>query len=317
MSKTIKVNELKQGDILLFSHTDEWDSKLISLITDSPVSHAAMSYYDYSEIVEETPPCAVVAKLKERKVGREITVMRLKKYEDMTKVLDIAKKYVNEKEPYANANLVFILIYLLFEKATISLKLQKLLCTLMKFVMSELIKLIDDVFRKDTHPMVCSQFVYNCYETAGEEYKLKISAKSSSKCILSKIKEYIENNRESLKGKLSININQIKAKNDSIIDINKDELLKSIYEEITFNSNQELLMNSDKLDEDFVSLVCEFSLILNNLYNNTECNEGFLESDNNVLNNIIDKLYEMEEYFVTPGDLLFNCDDLKNVGILE
>ena len=311
MKETIKIEELKQGDILLFSHTDEWDSKLISLITNSPVSHAAMSYYDYSQIVEETPPCAVVNELEQRKTGREITVMRLKNDEDMTKVLDIAKKYVEEKEPYGNANLIFIFVYLLFEKAAISVKLQRLLCTLIKFILSELIKLLDDVFRKGTHPMVCSQFVYNCYMTAGDEYRLKIWSKSGKNNILNKIKDYIEENKESLHEILNMNITKIEEEHNCALEINKEELLKSMYEELILDSKTGSLISEENLEEDFVILVCKFLLLLSKLYNRSrgECNDN--------INNIINDLCAMEEYFVTPGDLLVNCDNLQNIGVLE
>ena len=108
--KTIEIRDLKQGDILLFSPTADWESRLIALITKSPVSHAAMSYYDYNEIVEEIPPYTQVNSIKDRIVNRKITVMRLTPFnKDMSKVLDIAKNCVTNREPYTKMDLIIVI----------------------------------------------------------------------------------------------------------------------------------------------------------------------------------------------------------------
>lgn len=314
----VKVEELKQGDILLFSHTDDWMSKLISLITNSPVSHSAMSYYNYSEIVEETPPCAIVNLIEERKVGREITVMRLNTAnEDMTKVLDIAKECVQDQEPYSFGNLVFSLIYILFKKATINLKLQRLLCTLMKYVISEIIELIDDKFCNGAHPMVCSQFVYYCYENAGEEYRLIISEFSSQKSILTQVKDYISKNKESLEPKLIKDIDTINVEDNIISEVDREALIIEIYNEFKNESSAQISENRNVLDESFVIATHEFCAVLSYIYGKNKTKELLTKSEGDLRSKVIDELSAIEEYVVTPGDLLINCNNLIKVGILE
>ena len=314
----IKIEDLKQGDILLFSHTEEWESKLISLITDSPVSHAAISYYSCKEIAEETPPCAIVNLIEERKTGREITVMRLNSSEkDMTKVLDIAKKYVEDEEPYTKANLVFILVYILFKKLTVNLKLQKLLCTLMKYVISGLIKYIDNKLREGSHPMVCSQFVYNCYKNAGEEYNLIISEFDSGKSILAQVKEYINNNKIALENKMVNDIERIKAEYNEISSVEEEDLIRNIYNELKIQLESGIEKNNSQLYEEFVIAVHEFTSVLNYLYNQDKTKKLVIKNKEELQSKGIDSLSDIEEYFVTPGDLLYNCRNLINIGILE
>jgi hypothetical protein len=318
-NKTIKISELRQGDILLFSYLpDDWESKLIALLTNSPVSHSAMSYYTNNEIVEETPPDAQINPIKERVADRTITIMRFDNTEvDLKKVLDAAQKYVNLKEPYPMSNLVFVGLYILLKRIIISKELQILLCPVLKLVIGDLIELIDNKYYPGEHPMVCSQFVYHCYEEAGEEYKLIIKEFPDTKCLLGLVQEYINENKSGLEPKLAVNLGNIKSGNLEAIP-EMDKRLENIYQELVKETDMVNTVSnniSDLLDEEFVLTVHEFCSVTNGLFYKDK-DLLVTNEDNRLISKPIEDLLEHEEYFVTPGDLLNNCKNLINMGTL-
>ncbi|MGB8451890.1 MAG: hypothetical protein WCD89_06105 [Anaerocolumna sp.] len=316
-NKTIKVNELKQGDILLFSYLqDDWESKLIALLTQSPVSHSAMSYYTNDEIVEETPPDAQVNPIKKRVADRTITVMRFSDTEaDLKKVLDVAKKYADLKEPYPMANLIFVGLYILLKRVIISKELQILLLPILKLVIGDLIELVDNKYYPGEHPMVCSQFIYHCYEEAGKEYKLIVRDIPSLKCLLEQVQNYINENKSRLELKLATDLDSIKAGRQDAMPVT-DKLLEALYQELKKTSDIENRNNStDLLGDEFVMAVHEFCSVIYKLYNNEDA--LLVKNEENILSsNPIASLLEHKEYFVTPGDLLTNCKNLTNMGTL-
>jgi len=317
-TKVIKISDLKQGDILLFSAVlDDWESRLIAYLTKSPVSHSAMSYYDNSEIVEETPPCAQINSTKDRIVDRVITVMRLDASDlDMTKILDIAKSYVMDKEPYPMINLVFIGMYLLLKKTMINCKLQRLLVALMKHVIGDLVRFIDEIIYPGLHPMVCSQFVYCCYEEAGEEFKIICKDDSTMKSLVEYVQEYINDNKLNMESKLVNDINRIKVDN-TYQAIDTEKLLEEIYNELENEPDNTLCNQENFLEEEFVITTHEFCSTLSNLFHyNKEAN--LLQNNENMLvSKSIKAMIDNEEYFISPGDLLTNCTNLINLGTLD
>lgn len=315
-STIVKFNELKKGDVLLFSHTDDWYSTMISLITNSPISHAAMSYYDYTSIVEEVPPCATVNPIKESSAGRQVTVMRInREYLDMGKVLEVAEQYVVDKAPYAKKNTAFIVLYILITKIPLPVTLQKLLLPLIKYVIADMINKINNKYFEGQHPMICSQFVYRCYEEAGDEYKLIMNDSKKGKTLLSQIQEYISNNRLNLEHKLVSDFKNIEFDENHLV-IDEEATLKEIYEALKKQLDLDAVGLTKAFDEEFVIATHEFCTVLHNLYNPENNSGALIKSEKNLKSVAINSLMDVEEYFVFPGDLLNKCTNLINIGIL-
>jgi len=317
-SNIVKISELKKGDVLLFSHTDEWHSKLISLLTNSPISHASMSYYNCTEIVEEVPPCASVNSLIESAKGRQVTVMRFDRNDlDMVPVLKIAEKYYNNKEPYVpKDSLYMMIVYILITKIPLPVILQKLLIPIIRCVVASIIKYIDEKNFEGKHPMICSQFVYRCYEEAGDEYKLIIDGFGKEETILSQVQEYINKNTSSLENKLATNINAIDVKEEDLL-IEEEVILKKIYEALEKQVDSNSIGLTQELDEEFVVAIHEFCAVMLHLHN-PKSNEILLNKTEKALNSVaIDSIMDVEEYFVFPCDFLNKCTNLINIGILE
>ncbi|KNY25778.1 hypothetical protein [Pseudobacteroides cellulosolvens] len=321
--KTIKIDDLKQADVLLFSASEDAVSQLISKITESPVSHSALSYYDCNKIAEETPPYAKINDIKERIVNREITVMRLTPWkDDMSKVLDIAANYIDSKVPYSKLNLAFVGMYMLLKKSLVNLKLQRLVGLLLKHITYELIKIVDGAVYGSVQPMVCSQFVYNCYENAGKDYKLIIKNESTNKSLLKYIQEYIDKNKSNLEPKLFTDIlklfeNKVNSDGSMPSSNYEEDLLKEIYSELEADKLQTSPTDNISLDEELVVAAHEFCSVIQHIYGSTNNTALVIKGENKLESKPINEMVDIEQYFVTPGDLLTNCINLTIIGTLD
>ena len=118
----MNINDLKAGDILLFSpEKGSFISWAITYLTDAPVSHAAMFYEEKSQsIIEETPPQVAINHAAERFEGREIYVRRLNSKEDLplSPVIEKAQNYLNNAEPYDHSGLYTVGLLLVYKKFT-------------------------------------------------------------------------------------------------------------------------------------------------------------------------------------------------------
>ena len=116
----MEIDELQPGDILLFSGAKDRISQAIMLLTDSLVTHSALSYTENDRIVEETPPSVRIFQLDindERLKGRKIYVHRFKTHQNsLAPVLNAATAYLNQETPYANNNLYLLALILVYKK---------------------------------------------------------------------------------------------------------------------------------------------------------------------------------------------------------
>jgi len=315
MSKnnTITVDELKQGDILLFAPGNNWVFKIIAFLTDCDVSHAAFSY-NKTQIIEETPPHAMVSSLDERRGDRQVTVMRLNpEVDDMDKIINIANQYVTKKTPYPKALIGILAVYFLIKKVIPGRTLWHLVSQLLKVVMTQLMEFIDKEFYGDTHPMDCSQFVYHCHQEAGGSYKLIPKEKEKIVSILHLVEAHLEDHASDYKDKLAGSISDISLTSEHI-DI--DDLLATIYHELKHPSEPSVTADAIVLEKDIVITIHEFCMVLDHFLSKT----GFTtpeETAGSFVSPSVHHILIMEEYFITPGDLLNGFKNLSCVGTLK
>lgn len=296
-SKTIKQNELKKGDILLFSviHGD-WESELIALLTDAPVSHTAM-VYDETHIIEETPPSAAINDLSERIKNRDIYVMRLKNVNDLSSTIEIADKYAKANWPYADNALPFIGLYMIGKKYIFTGNKQKIYNKILECALAALIDINNKKKYGDKAPMMCSQFAYHCYKESG--HKININ-NNVDETILSKMREYFNSNKKDLLQEPSP----------------KDELNYVIPDKNTLNKLVQELREEIKNNDKAANEALSDNLMLT-AYRFSSCFvDTFGKNKDNGIVDIFDKLEELYEYFVSPGDLLLHTTNLEFKGIL-
>ncbi len=314
-TKEIGVSDLHQGDVMVFS-PDEEDtlSRAIAWVTDSTVSHAAMVYYSNDEIAEETLHGLVVTPTKARvESQRMATVLRLKSEIqdlDMKKVVDVAAKYVNNDEPYATADLLFLAIYFLFKKCSQDTKVNKALAKIIKLAMMALIEMTDEKLYPGKDPMQCSQFVYHCYREAGPEYRIILKKEQDVKKynLLQLVKEQTSGRNLSYKKIKKDLIKEVRRERKGVQGpisnkVNVDAAQKAAKEllEALQSNNMQEVVQPIQLDKEFMNLVQKFCILLT-------------KSDN--LAEAIEKLVNLEEFFVSPGDLLSRTENLEEIGVL-
>lgn len=314
-NRKVKREDLKPGDIILLTPIPgDSIGKLISVLTDAPVSHATMGYYDTIYVIEENEPNVQINILEKKIANRSAYVLR---HEDTTldfnKVIDIAKKYYDEEVPFAKNNLYIMGIYFLATDITKCLTgpLQGVLTSLFYIGMTELVKIYSKRVYGKVHAMTCSQFVYHCYRQAGEQYQLKLKNPLGENSLLKQVKAYIESNPES-NGDEGTNWNsqQIALKED-VSQEEKDQVLEALYS--TLMNGKEDRNGSLGLTESLVEAVSGFM----KQAAVTFCGITGENLEVKSVSDIIELFLDNEEYLVSPGDLLNNCANLELLGILE
>lgn len=170
------VEDFQAGDILLFKidKNSDWISRAISLLTNSDVSHAAL-YMGKSILSDEGLDGLACHQIANDMTGRPVYVERLNPNLDMTPVLLAANKMIGQQEPYNKLALVQLGLLLLYKKEFPIDSLDRLL---LKWVFDAATVAINEyshkIFSPGKEPMVCSQYVYQCYQDAGADYQLLI-----------------------------------------------------------------------------------------------------------------------------------------------
>lgn len=113
MKTELSINELKKGDVLLFSVLQgDIISSLIGLLTNSDVSHAAL-YADEEKqtLLEATGEHPVLENpARERFAGRTIHVYRNRALPSLDPVVETGRKYLQQKLPYGGIYLLGLLL---------------------------------------------------------------------------------------------------------------------------------------------------------------------------------------------------------------
>ncbi|AOE49790.1 hypothetical protein KS2013_1070 [Kangiella sediminilitoris] len=291
------VRDLKPGDVLLFSPEEgSWISKAITWLTDAPVSHAAMTYQLPTKLVEETPPAVRIADATLRFVDRTVHVMRLNKpVDDFKPVMDVAAKYLNGQAPYSMNNLYLLGILLLYKKFTPNDETQKIILKILKSLTERLLDAINQMKYPDKHPMVCSQFVFECYLEAGKAYRLSIKdgvLKSDSPRPNLITKAFKHTRKNSQLANLSAG-----AESDD------EQLAKQLYHAM----NDETLLASGVVSDELLDSIHDFAQTLHAVSQELELAKADPRQGLAILQ-------AQSSMFVTPGDLLRHCPELRHVG---
>ncbi|GAA4353017.1 hypothetical protein [Kangiella taiwanensis] len=293
------VRDLNAGDILLFSPEEgSWISKAITWLTDAPVSHAAMTYQIPTKLVEETPPAVRIAEATMRFPGRTVHVMRLNKpIDDFKPVMDVAARYLNGEAPYAMNNLYLVGMLLIYKKFTPSDTTQKIILRILKRLTEKLLDAINQHKYPDKHPMVCSQFVFECYQEAGKAYQLSIkSGNLQSDNTRSSLlhKAFKHKRQQTLLGALQ---------SEKATD---EELAQELYKAM----NDETLLASGTVSDELLDAIHDFAQTLHGVSQQVDLDKADPKQG-------IAILQAQSAMFVTPGDLLRHCPELRHIGDIK
>jgi hypothetical protein len=162
--------DLRKGDVAIFSALSDPLSRAIAKITGSGFSHSTMVYHNTSEIIEEGSNFGVaINPVRERFYNRTVWIRRLKVSKSnnngsMDPVMLAADRFM-ENSPYAAIFRHF---------AQPEGKLYGVMLWTLEYVTAELVNVSNDKRHAGQTHMVCSEFVYECFKEAGDDYKLQI-----------------------------------------------------------------------------------------------------------------------------------------------
>jgi hypothetical protein len=323
------IKDLKPADILLFSGEKEsWISKAIMFLTDSPVSHAAIASEAPATIVEETPPAIRASSVKERIDHRTIYVMRSKQQKSMHPVVNAAMHYLNEKEPYPMSNLYLVGMLLVYRKFTPDTLLKRAMIKIFRILAADIIEFINKHKYPGKLPMVCSQFVYQCYAEAGSDYRLHIKHGTL------------------LKAPMAVQAEEMNVLDYTIHKVKTDRSVQ--FRTLSHTLQSQPLKTAEKLSEEtlakelveamqgkkmMTAAAPEEEQTVNNelaLAVNEFAHAVYMSStgvtqpltalaqaqDSNMVPMGLSLLKAEEAFFVAPGDLLRHCEDLEQVGVI-
>jgi hypothetical protein len=323
------VDQLQTADILLFSGKKDRTSQAIMWLTNSKVTHAAL-YQDQGEIIEETPPSVKTYKLgsDQRFHGREIYVNRLNSQPFFpTPVIKAATTYLNQETPppYAQNNLYLLGLILLYKKFQPNILIKRVMIKIYKSLATRIIDYINQHKSPGNSPMICSQFVFQCYEDAGEGYHLKIKKASWKESLLvnennlsvvEQVISHVQRNSLTLQG---LNQTGVDLDVQNIPLQTEEELAQELLEALKSNE----VGTTDEIDDELAVAVHEFGQAAYLAESRAENNRPvMLEKSNELACDLnitpgLSFLKIKEAYFVTPEDLLNNCDNLVQVCVIK
>ena len=326
----MQIKDLKPADILLFSgEKDSWISRAIMLLTDAPVSHAALCSETSTTILEETPPAIRASDAVERFSGRTIYVMRTKREKSMRPVVDAAMHYLNEQEPYPMSNLYLVGLLLIYRKFTPDTQLKKVMINIFRNLAANMIEFINKHKYPGKLPMVCSQFVYQCYADAGLDYRLRIkhgtllkaplAAEAGELNVLDYAIHKIKTDRSAQFRSITATLeSQASAKARPPTE---HTLAKELVEAMQAGKVLTAVTprEEQRVDAELVLAVNEFGhAIYMASTGDTSPPPDLAQAQNlNAVPIGLSLLKAEEAYFVAPGDLLRHCEDIGQVGTIQ
>jgi hypothetical protein len=314
--------ELQPGDVLIYSAPeDSWISKAIAFLTGSDVSHAALSYVDAGHTVEQSPPKARVRDARETFQGRTVYVMRHKGMTDLNPVVGAADRYVEVGEPYPMTNLYLLGLILIYQKFTPDTLARRSMVKVLKVATRQVIELINKRRFPGKLPMVCSQFVFQCFDDAGGDFRLAIRKGVLLKAALSRKQEMSCLERamiQSSKVKTMPMMHKTAVRADDGVAESGEEIARQLFEALEGATARKTVEEDSAGEEELMAAVTDFSHALDlatresaaDLAESADLKWASARSG-------LQLLAHNEALFVTPADLLKNCGDLERIGVIK
>lgn len=320
----LNVDDLQKGDVLLFEGMkDDFISAAIMFLTDSEVSHSAMTYHEkdgeqQASLVHEASPKVPVSVREAAKTfgDRAITVRRLTQEVDPQKLIAAADRYLLEKAPYNNNGLYLVGVIMIYRKISPffikNKKISRWLEKLLRLAAQLATHYINSKKFPKNHPMTCSQFVAQCYDDAG--YPLfadQLTANAEPDTLLDRVALTLQNNPQMLQDRMtSSNVPEVSEAD--IID-EASWVCKALTEELQNQLTGNAIPDSvdAETDDALVAAAAEFAMSHYELHNP---DDGQLMS--NSINDRLAWLKEQRNLFVSPADLL-NSGKLTTAGVIR
>lgn len=318
----LNVSKLKAGDIMTFDgERDEQGnldplSHLIMILTDSEVSHGGL-------FIQENPPAmadAALSGLHAHLVAdkgdplRPVHICRLKMADqlDLTPVIEAAEKYLKDDLVYPMPDLILLGMILVYKNVShVSLK-QKVIIGLLKIITAKIKSILEDKKYEGKHPMICSEFVYQCYlDASKKDPRLKLILKNADLQL-------------SLRHRTSITLLDhyidYRFSQQKFFASNEEPIEKSLFE----NKIEDIEENESELLQMAIKGVHDKDRLFGENKDLSLAVQNFLIAEQELrgkpihsFKSLIDNAKEQQAFFVTPNDLLCHISNADNLGKLD
>ena len=175
MADTIAKSQLRGADVFLYRGTG-WVAEAIRFVDGTDFHHAGL--YLGREAVGEALGNGVVRTTLVQSVAasKRVLVRRLKQDVTLQPVLDRAQTYLAQGHRYAYEQILLLTFLALTRKLPVATSLRALL----RSVLDRAAEVVAGIVGAGKEPMICSEFVFRCYDEAAPEaadlYSLEIPA---------------------------------------------------------------------------------------------------------------------------------------------
>jgi hypothetical protein len=183
---------------------------------------------------------------------------------------------------------------------------QGIVTRIVKLSMGILMELEDALIYKGREAMMCSQFAYHCYKEAGDEYEIQLKGIPGFP-LLDRIIEIIQKDPSSYNNRIF----QENVENSAVSDENVDDAINQLYEALSKNQYESDLSASYELSDDLIIEVTRFCIQFVKTFTNET------GGDDNDSVSYLQKIKDLYEYFISPGDLLKNTLNLTCMGTVD
>jgi hypothetical protein len=295
MDNNIVIDDLKEGDILLYHGTDTWMAWFIQFVDGTPYNHASI-YMGNGYTGEVLNNSEGLIKDKLNATGCQyLMAVRFNPpapIPTIAPVLSVADNYIQDGSSYTTAQAVLAGILCLTKRIPLSPSAVLMVNGILNLASS----IINEITSNGKKSMICSEFTYRCYEEAGPQYGILLSA-ADDESILGWIKQ---NSNTSILTQLE----------DEIIAIPQIQDIEDMIQKYVNEIKDETQTVADTLKIQPQLLGVEHSMLIRsssrflNAYQKL-VPELPIQNTNNQIN----------PHFVTPGDL-FRATNLISAGKL-
>lgn len=320
--KIIRLEDIQPGDVISAEATT-LIGLLIASLTASNVSHSALVYYDKKgkeqldkkQMVQVGLEGVEIDLIESLLREKDLYISRfVKKYEDdnfdMTPVINVAENYVHTSHLYGWSEIALFVPYYLTCYLPMSKKTQDEIVKHSDFVDIAFAAFsgVYALWHKE-QKVVCSQFVYNCFQEAGEDYHITYEKGYEDKSLIRRMRgqQGIENIIISLhkNGNLAL-------RDDMICDDSRTEDMIRTFTEIFNNANKENDDRANRIEvftDEFLRLMGRnllgFCQLILPEWSNIEASS---------MDKILDAVTEYILKYPTPENLKSNFPDLILIG---
>jgi len=315
-NKTIILDDLVEGDVLVMQGPEGWGDmslhlaldKAIMWLTDSDVTHGAIflgKIDDTHYLIDDG--LKGIARHTMTLEGKDPILWYVRRPtidKSLAPVLDIAKKYEGESTAYNWELLAMVGFLLLFKKMTDNDLYHR---TLLYFLKQAVVYIDKHTHKAGTRYFICSQFVATCFEEAGEGYALEIEGgnlQSKSLTQEATLIDYCLTNSK-------LASQQVKTLQTEDISEPTAEDIKVLIESYDDDSK---LLNMDEHNQLFGELVSVSDSFLELFFKLNAKALGLKPEDWDSAEKRFALAKQYQADFVTPADLKSHCKNLENIG---